>query len=162
MGYLQGLLLFGPRCICFFSFDWGNFGFFAEFYPVRILGLLTRGQFESNEEGYVCPIIPTNENAILIINTLNELTTSKTGLETANYVQNSNAIQEIQTHSGKNESNNSTEDRDNPLMKFNIDAEEKRVFTTAGVENSPLHIILGHELAHFFGKFKDENGPKQY
>ena len=104
----------------------------------------------------------TNENAKLIMNTLNELKTSKTGLELVNYVQNSNAIQEINTHSGSNPTTNATEGRDNPLMKFNIDAEVDKAFTTAGVEFQPLHIKLGHELAHFYGKFKDENGPKQY
>jgi hypothetical protein len=37
----------------FFSFDWGNFGFFAEFYPVRILGLLTE-QCKFRGRGQLC------------------------------------------------------------------------------------------------------------
>jgi RHS repeat-associated protein len=106
--------------------------------------------------------IGTNENAKLIMNTLNLLKTSKTGLEIVDDVQNSDAIQEIQTHSGSNPTTNTTEGRDNPLMEFNIDAKQELAFTTAGVEFQPLHIKLGHELAHFNGKFKDKNGLKQY
>ena len=72
------------------------------------------------------------------MNTLNVLKTSTTGLEIINYVQTSPEIQEIHTHSGDQKSENATQDLKISIMHFNIDNE--RVFTTAGMENSPLHI----------------------
>ena len=126
-------------------------GVYVEYYN-GMLYEVTDGKLTKN------PYTGTNENAKLIMNTLNVLKTSKTGLEIINYVQTSPEIQEIHTHSGDQKSENATQDLKISIMHFNIDNE--RVFTTAGMENSPLHIKLGHELVHFIGKFKE--GPEQY